>query len=153
MESHLTHEMELSKKYEEILKKRTSLLQEMESLNEKHKNKKKQQAMDSEAAVKRNAELLHDLQKIENHLKTRSLPHPEIVSLETRYWASVEEKIPEWEPFLLGRGPTPVRDGDKSHRKTRRKKGSSQDSPHTYCDQFASSLQPKNWNMIIFAVS
>ncbi|KAJ8369750.1 hypothetical protein SKAU_G00097780 [Synaphobranchus kaupii] len=141
MESHLTHEIKLSKKYEEILKKRTTLLQEMESLHEQHKNKKQQQAMDSEAAFKRNAQLLDDLQEIEKRLKTRSLPHPDIVSLETRYWASVEEKIPEWEPFLLGRGPSPVREGEKSQRRTRKKKGSSQDSHHTHT---VTSLPPRS---------
>ncbi|KAJ8258086.1 hypothetical protein GJAV_G00193010 [Gymnothorax javanicus] len=129
MESHLTHEITLSKKYEEILKKRIRLLQEMECLHEKHKNKKNRHAMDSEAAKKRNAELLHDLQNIESRLKTRSLPHPDIVTLETCYWASVEKRIPEWEPFLLGRGPAPVRDGEDSPRKTRTKKGSSHDRP------------------------
>uniref|UniRef100_A0A8C9SAJ3 Uncharacterized protein n=1 Tax=Scleropages formosus TaxID=113540 RepID=A0A8C9SAJ3_SCLFO len=29
------------------------------------------------------------------------------VSLQTRYWAFVEENIPEWEPFLLGKAPPP----------------------------------------------
>lgn len=26
----------------------------------------------------------------------------------TRYWASVEEHIPKWELFLLGRAPYPI---------------------------------------------
>lgn len=141
MEPRLTHEIELNKRYEEILKRRTTLLQEMENLHEQHENKKKQHTMDVEVAIERNAQLLHDLQKIENRLKTRSFTHPDILSLEARYWASVEEKIPEWEPFLLGRGPTPVRDGEKSQRKTRRKKGSSQDSPPTHT---VTSLPPRS---------
>ncbi|KAI1897168.1 hypothetical protein AGOR_G00080430 [Albula goreensis] len=130
MEPHLTHEIELSHQYEEILKKRTTLLQEMESLQEQHKNRKKQQAALSKAANKRNAKLLEDLQETENRLNKRPLPHPDVISLETRYWACVEEKIPEWEPFLLGRGPSPARDSEKPRRQ--RRKGSPQDSSPTH---------------------
>ncbi|XP_036390084.1 uncharacterized protein C3orf14 homolog [Megalops cyprinoides] len=121
MESHLTQEIELTKKYDDILKKRAALLKEMESQQEQHKNKKKQQTKVSEAARKRNAKLLKDLQEIENRLITRPLPHPDIVSLETQYWAYVEEKIPEWESFLLGRGPSPLRDRERSPGKRRQK--------------------------------
>uniref|UniRef100_A0A3Q1GK66 Uncharacterized protein n=1 Tax=Acanthochromis polyacanthus TaxID=80966 RepID=A0A3Q1GK66_9TELE len=58
--------------------------------------------------------LMQDLQKIEDRLKARQLPHQNlsdgnIVSLfQAMYWASVEEFLPAWENFLLGKGPHPT---------------------------------------------
>ncbi|XP_010896899.1 uncharacterized protein C3orf14 homolog [Esox lucius] len=102
-----SEEVELSKKHEEILGKRAVLLLQMESLYKQQKCTRKQQVKMSHVAHERNAQLLQDLQKIENRLGTKQLPHPDILTLETRYWASVEENIPEWERFLLGKGPHP----------------------------------------------
>uniref|UniRef100_A0A3P8XT74 Uncharacterized protein n=1 Tax=Esox lucius TaxID=8010 RepID=A0A3P8XT74_ESOLU len=101
-----SEEVELSKKHEEILGKRAVLLLQMESLYKQQKCTRKQQVKMSHVAHERNAQLLQDLQKIENRLGTKQLPHPDILTLETRYWASVEENIPEWERFLLGGGST-----------------------------------------------
>uniref|UniRef100_A0A8C9EP48 Uncharacterized protein n=1 Tax=Pavo cristatus TaxID=9049 RepID=A0A8C9EP48_PAVCR len=38
------------------------------------------------------------------------LPHPDTVKLETLYWASVKESLPNWEEFLLGRAEYPIAD-------------------------------------------
>ncbi|KAB1264340.1 uncharacterized protein Cadr_000020519, partial [Camelus dromedarius] len=56
------------------------------------------------------ADLGSDIEAAEKSLQTRihPLPRPEVVSLETLYWASVEEYIPKWEQFLLGRAPYPI---------------------------------------------
>lgn len=108
MASNLNEEVELSKKHEEILGRRAVLLQQMEICYEQQKAKKKQQAMTSQAAHERNMKILEDFQKLEDCLQTRPLPHPDVISLQTRYWASVEQKLPEWENYLLGKGPAPV---------------------------------------------
>ncbi|XP_029539432.1 centrosomal protein 15 isoform X1 [Oncorhynchus nerka] len=114
-------EVELNKKHEEILGKRTVLLQQMESRYEQQKSKRRQQVKLSQAAHERNSQLLQDLQKMENRLRTRKLPHPDILNLETRYWASVEEKIPEWERFLLGKGPHPSSDPSRTPKQQKQK--------------------------------
>ncbi|XP_006001181.1 centrosomal protein 15 [Latimeria chalumnae] len=105
MASYLAQEVELSRRHEEILAQRVALLQQVESQLEDQKNGKKLKAEESEAAHKRNVVLLHDLEKAEETLsvQARMLPHPDTVKLETRYWASVEEKLPKWEQFLLGK--------------------------------------------------
>lgn len=61
----------------------------------------------AETACKRNLGLLMDIEASEKSLETRihPSPSPEVVSLETLYWTSVEEYIPKWEQFLLGRAP------------------------------------------------
>ncbi|KAL0978533.1 hypothetical protein UPYG_G00171800 [Umbra pygmaea] len=107
MISTASDELELSKKHEEILGKRTDLLQQMECRYEQQKSIRRQHVKLSEVAHERNVKLLQDLQKMESRLRTRQLPHPDILTLETRYWASVEEKIPEWERFLLGKSSHP----------------------------------------------
>ncbi|KAG9260605.1 uncharacterized protein C3orf14 homolog [Astyanax mexicanus] len=122
MASNLNEEVELSKKHEEILGRRAVLLQQMEICYEQQKAKKKQQAMASQAAHERNMKILEDFQKLENCLQTRPLLHPDVINLQTRYWASVEQKLPEWENYLLGKGPAPVTEagqGCYGHRGTR----------------------------------
>ncbi|XP_071770676.1 centrosomal protein 15 [Centroberyx gerrardi] len=106
--SALTDEVELIKEHEEILEKRAELLRQMESRREQLKSQRKQRIKESQAARERNARLLEDLQKLEERLRKRRLPHPDVLALETRYWASVEEAIPAWEHFLLGKGPHPT---------------------------------------------
>ncbi|XP_065097514.1 centrosomal protein 15 [Paramisgurnus dabryanus] len=108
MDSAAREEFELTKKHEDILESRALLLQQMEALNEQQKTKKKQQRLRSQAASTRNAQILKDLENVEKKLHTRQLLHPDIVHLETRYWASVEQKLPEWEQYLLGEGKAPV---------------------------------------------
>ncbi|XP_067287989.1 centrosomal protein 15 isoform X1 [Pseudorasbora parva] len=118
-----THEeLELSQKHEDILGKRALLLQQMEAHNEQQKAKKKQQCLMSQAAKERNAQILEvDLQNAETNLQTRQLLHPDIINLETRYWASVERKLPEWEQYLLGKGQPPVSETGRLLRQQRLK--------------------------------
>ncbi|TDH13524.1 hypothetical protein EPR50_G00033810 [Perca flavescens] len=108
MSASLSEETELIEKHEEILGRRAELLEQMESCREQQKIQRRQQLKECEAARLRNATLLQDLQKTEDRLRGRPLPHPNLLTLETRYWASVEEFIPAWERFLLGKGPHPA---------------------------------------------
>ncbi|KAG5275247.1 hypothetical protein AALO_G00145250 [Alosa alosa] len=100
-------ESELSKKHEDILGKRAELLEQMEIQYQHQKVKKKQQSTMSKAAQERNAQLLGDIKTLEDKLRMKQPLHPDVLTLETCYWASMEENLPEWEPFLLGRGPAP----------------------------------------------
>ncbi|XP_019959831.2 centrosomal protein 15 isoform X4 [Paralichthys olivaceus] len=84
--------MDLLEKHQDILAKRAELLEEMGSRREQLNILRRQQ----------------DLQKIEDGLKGGKLPHPHLLALETRYWVSVEESIPAWDHFLLGKGPHPI---------------------------------------------
>ncbi|XP_018410153.1 PREDICTED: uncharacterized protein C3orf14 homolog isoform X2 [Nanorana parkeri] len=63
----------------------------------------------SEAAHRRNQILLQDFQTSVKNLK-RGLqvgPDPSLAKLENQYWASVEEELPKWELFLLGKAQHP----------------------------------------------
>ncbi|XP_054473531.1 uncharacterized protein C3orf14 homolog isoform X2 [Anoplopoma fimbria] len=96
----------------------------METLREQlkiQKIQKRQEVKQSEAARHRNSTLLQDVQKIEDRLRGRQLPRPDLLALETRYWASVEESIPAWEHFLLGKGPHPAHVPGQSPRRAKQK--------------------------------
>ncbi|XP_051271034.1 uncharacterized protein C3orf14 homolog [Dicentrarchus labrax] len=108
MSASVPEELELLEKHEEILGRRAELLERMESRRERLIMERKQRLKESEAAGHRNATLLQDLQKIEDRLRGRQLPRPNLLALETRYWVSVEESIPAWEHFLLAKGPHPT---------------------------------------------
>ncbi|XP_067854934.1 centrosomal protein 15 [Heptranchias perlo] len=120
--SYLAHEVELSKRHEEILALRTTLLQQMKSQLEDQRNEKKLQSVESESATERNASLLKDLETAEENLRARAHVHlhPSVVTLETRYWASVEEQLPKWEEFLLGRTKSPVEVRNARHKKSQK---------------------------------
>ena len=70
----------------------------------------------TETASRRNLRLLQDIDAAEEAFQTKLIPHPQpsMLSLETRYWASVEEHIPKWELFLLGRAPYPIGDENQN---------------------------------------
>ncbi|XP_069499849.1 centrosomal protein 15 isoform X2 [Ambystoma mexicanum] len=65
----------------------------------------------------RNQTLLKDIETAEKslHEKAHAQPHPDVATLETSYWASLQEIIPKWEPFLLGRAKSPVGVGKPKH--------------------------------------
>ncbi|XP_067907700.1 centrosomal protein 15 isoform X3 [Heterodontus francisci] len=96
--SYLAHEVELSKRHEEILSLRTALLQQMEDQLECQMNEKKLQAVEFELANERNTSLL-----------------------KTRYWTSVEGQLPKWEQFLLGKTNSPVGVTNSRHKKSQKK--------------------------------
>ncbi|XP_061544488.1 centrosomal protein 15 kDa [Phycodurus eques] len=100
--------MEVFEKHEEILSSRAQLLEQMKSRRETLKIQSKQQCNKSEVARQRNNMLRQNVQKLENHLCGRPLHHPNVLALETSYWASVEKSIPIWEHFLLGKEPHPT---------------------------------------------
>lgn len=107
MTSLITQEIQLSKRHEEIVSQRLMLLKQREN-KFGEQNKEKIQA--AEIALERNRSLLKDIETAEKSLQARTHPllPPEVISLETLYWASVEEYIPKWEQFLLGRTPYPI---------------------------------------------
>ncbi|XP_058534576.1 centrosomal protein 15 kDa isoform X2 [Ochotona princeps] len=110
MTSLFTQEIHLSKRHEEIVSQRLMLLQKMEKKLEDQNTERASQLQAMETALKRNHSLLKDVEAAEKSLQARlrSPPCPELVSLETRYWASVEEYIPKWKQFLLGKEPYPT---------------------------------------------
>uniref|UniRef100_UPI00398EBA7D centrosomal protein 15 n=1 Tax=Pristiophorus japonicus TaxID=55135 RepID=UPI00398EBA7D len=120
--SYLAHEVKLSKRHEEILGLRTTLLQQMENQLEGQMNEKKLQAARFESANERNASLLKDLETAEENLRAGAHIHlhPTVSALETRYWASVEEQLPKWEQFLLGRTKSPVEVRNPKHKKSQK---------------------------------
>ncbi|XP_027807135.1 centrosomal protein 15 isoform X2 [Marmota flaviventris] len=85
MTSFFAQEVRLSKRHEEIVSQRLILLQQMQNKFGNQNTEKGSQLQAAETAFKRNLSLL-----------------------KTRYWASVEEYIPKWEQFLLGRAPYPI---------------------------------------------
>ncbi|XP_029948632.1 centrosomal protein 15 isoform X2 [Salarias fasciatus] len=101
-------ETDLMERHEHILSRRAELLQRMEAGQEPLTGHRKQQEKEAEAARHRNTLLLQDLQQLEDRLRGRQLPAPSLLAMETRYWASVEESVPSWEHFLLGKGPHPA---------------------------------------------
>ncbi|KAF3689411.1 putative protein C3orf14 [Channa argus] len=117
MAAFLPEELELIEKHEEILEKRAELLEQMESRIEQLKILREQQVKLSEAARHRNSSLLQDLKEIEDGLRGRPMTHPNVLALEARYWASVEESIGSWEHFLLGKGPHPIDGPDQTARR------------------------------------
>ncbi|XP_012696592.2 uncharacterized protein C3orf14 homolog [Clupea harengus] len=124
----MDEEFELSKKHEEILGKRAELLEQMEVRHQHQRAKKKEQTTLSKAAQERNAQLLGDLKTLEDKMRMKQPLHPDVLTLETRYWASVEEKLLEWEPFLLGRGPAPRHSRARSPRRRRQEKSVPRDA-------------------------
>ncbi|XP_036122967.1 uncharacterized protein C3orf14 homolog isoform X3 [Molossus molossus] len=110
MTSLFAQEIRLSKRHEEILSRRLKLLQQMKSKFGDQNKEKASQIQAAETAFKRNLSLLKDIEAAEKSLQTciHPLPPPEVVSLETLYWASVEDYLPKWEQFLLGRAPHPI---------------------------------------------
>ncbi|XP_006893925.1 PREDICTED: uncharacterized protein C3orf14 homolog [Elephantulus edwardii] len=110
MASLFAQEVRLSKRHEEIVSQRLTLLQQMANKFEEQNKVKASQIQAAKAAYKRNLSLLNDIEAAEKSLQTRSqsLPQPEMVSLETHYWESVEEYIPNWDQFLLGKARYPV---------------------------------------------
>ncbi|XP_053299362.1 uncharacterized protein C3orf14 homolog isoform X2 [Pleuronectes platessa] len=100
--------MDILEKHEEISGRSEELLEGMGRCREQLNILRRQQVKECEAARQRNATLLQDLQKIEDGLRGAKLTHPHLLALETRYWVSVEESVPAWEHFLLGKGPHPI---------------------------------------------
>ncbi|XP_020504069.2 centrosomal protein 15 [Labrus bergylta] len=127
MSSCLPEDIELIEKHEEILRRRAELLEPMESRRQQLKVMKRKQVEVCEAARARNTTLLQDLQKIEDRLRGRPLPRPDLLALETRYWASVEESIPAWENFLLGKGPHPTDGPEQPPRRAKQKPSTAKD--------------------------
>ncbi|XP_052046298.1 uncharacterized protein C3orf14 homolog isoform X1 [Apodemus sylvaticus] len=111
MTSLFTQEIHLSKRHEEIVSQRLMLLQKMKNKFGDQNAERTSLLQATEIASRRNLQLLQDIDAAEKAFQTKLIPHPQpvVLSLETRYWASVEEHVPKWEPFLLGRALYPVR--------------------------------------------
>ncbi|KGL83653.1 Uncharacterized protein C3orf14, partial [Tinamus guttatus] len=114
MTSYLAREVCLARRHEEILSQRSVLLQQMETYLGDKKTKKTWQTQAADAAHKRNAALLNEKKKNEREKEKekgscRSRNWATVVLFSwTLYWASVEESLPKWEHFLLGRAESPI---------------------------------------------
>ncbi|KAL1785886.1 hypothetical protein HispidOSU_010310 [Sigmodon hispidus] len=119
MTSLFTQEIHLSKRHEEIVSQRLMLLQKMKNNFGDQNIERASLLQATETASKRNQNLLQDIEAAENSLQARLKPHPQpaIRSLETCYWASVEEHFPKWEHFLLGKAPYPIGGEDQKEMK------------------------------------
>ncbi|XP_046756037.1 uncharacterized protein C3orf14 homolog isoform X2 [Gallus gallus] len=86
MSSYLAQEVHLARRHEEILSQRSALLQQMETYLGDKKTKKTWQTQAADAARRRNAALLNDIEAAEKKLQERMylLPHPDTVKLEFR---------------------------------------------------------------------
>ncbi|XP_077948475.1 LOW QUALITY PROTEIN: centrosomal protein 15 [Gasterosteus aculeatus] len=129
MSARAARDTDLAEKHEQILRRRAELLQQRTE-GSGEQLRRRRQAEECEAARRRNGALLQvmragccrvpvkaltacslslqDLQQIEERLRGTWLPPPHLLALETRYWASVEESLPAWEDFFLGKGPHPA---------------------------------------------
>ncbi|XP_073448255.1 centrosomal protein 15 isoform X1 [Aquarana catesbeiana] len=96
---------------EELERLHTIILDEKNKLTEEMKIHGEQIGKDSqasEAAHNRNQMLLKDFQtKVKNLRRRVKDPDPSLANLENQYWASVEEELPKWELFLLGKAQQP----------------------------------------------
>ncbi|XP_066473350.1 centrosomal protein 15 [Tiliqua scincoides] len=110
MASHLAQEVQLAKRHEEIVSQRLVLLQQMENHLRDKEAEKTWQTQEADTAHKRNTVLLNDIETARKKLHSREhlLLHPDTVNLETLYWAKIDESIPKWEAFFLGRTQTPI---------------------------------------------
>uniref|UniRef100_A0A8C4V3Y9 Chromosome 3 open reading frame 14 n=1 Tax=Falco tinnunculus TaxID=100819 RepID=A0A8C4V3Y9_FALTI len=95
MSSGLAQEVHLARRHREILSQRSELLQQMETYLGDKKTKKTWQTQAADAAHKRNAALLNDIEAAEKKLQERVylLPDPDTLKLE------LEESEPE--PILV----------------------------------------------------
>ncbi|XP_075688507.1 centrosomal protein 15 [Rhinoderma darwinii] len=96
----------------EILELREAITSEKNKLFEAMKIRDEQQesyVQLSEAAHSRNQALLQDLREVEKSLKRRSQvgPNRTLMKMESHYWKSVEQELPKWEQFLLGKSELP----------------------------------------------
>ncbi|KAM8930776.1 centrosomal protein 15 [Pelodytes ibericus] len=107
--SYLTREAELLKQHEAILIEKAKIQEEMKIQEDQHADARNILSLRADAAHSRNRSILQDLQMAEEKLKvmSRSSPHPTVITLEDRYWESIEEEIPKWEQFFLGKAHAP----------------------------------------------
>ncbi|XP_048714011.1 centrosomal protein 15 isoform X2 [Caretta caretta] len=84
MASYLAQEVQLARRHDKILSQRLVLLQQMENHLGDKKTEKMSQTQAADAAYKRNAALLSDIEAAEKRLQARVhlQPHPDIVKLE-----------------------------------------------------------------------
>ncbi|XP_077181122.1 centrosomal protein 15 [Paroedura picta] len=108
MAFYLAQEIQLVKRHEEILSQRIVLLQQMENHLGDREAEKTWQMQEADAAHKRNVVLLNDIEAAGKKLQAKNHPHLNIAILETLYWTKIEESIPKWEQFFLGRTQAPV---------------------------------------------
>lgn len=100
-----SREAELQKLHEAITAENNKLSEEMKISDEQQDS----YSHLSEAAHRRNKALLRDFREAEKSLKRRSQVGPDgtIMKLASQYWKSVEQELPKWEQFLLGKSQLP----------------------------------------------
>nr|XP_032637755.1 uncharacterized protein C3orf14 homolog isoform X7 [Chelonoidis abingdonii] len=84
MAFYLAQEVQLARRHDKILSQRLVLLQQMENHLGDKKTEKTSQTQAADAAYKRNAALLNDIEAAEKRLQARvhRQPHPDIAKLE-----------------------------------------------------------------------
>ncbi|KAJ6651005.1 hypothetical protein lerEdw1_001197 [Lerista edwardsae] len=106
------------------MSQRLVLLQQMEHLLKDTEAEKTWQVQEADAAHKRNTVLLNARyrnSKKKNYIQestcfytlillisSKVKLHTVLYLFQTLYWAKVEESIPKWEPFFLGRTQAPI---------------------------------------------
>ncbi|CAI9546967.1 unnamed protein product [Staurois parvus] len=105
MTLYTAREEELERLHQVILDEKNKLIEEMKI----HSEGIGKDSQASETAHNRNQKLLKDFQTSVKNLKLRVRvdPDPSLAKLENQYWASVEEELPKWELFLLGKAQQP----------------------------------------------
>ncbi|XP_063283624.1 centrosomal protein 15 isoform X2 [Pelobates fuscus] len=97
------------------------LLEEIMLYQKQEADERKAYRLETKEAHIRNQSILQDLQIAEDRFKQmeRSSPHPTVIHLEEHYWEFVEEELPKWEQFLLGKTSSPF--GMKKKQQSRQK--------------------------------
>ncbi|KAM9533662.1 centrosomal protein 15 isoform 2-T3 [Guaruba guarouba] len=95
MSSYLAQEVHLARRHEEILSRRSELLQQMETYLGDKKTKKTWQTQAADAAHKRNGALVNDIEAAEKKLQERVHlhPHPDTAKLELSPSAAEQDSM------------------------------------------------------------
>uniref|UniRef100_A0AAQ4S1U8 Uncharacterized protein n=1 Tax=Gasterosteus aculeatus aculeatus TaxID=481459 RepID=A0AAQ4S1U8_GASAC len=89
------------------LRRRAELLQQRTEGSGEQLHRRRQ-AEECEAARRRNGALLQVNERRMLQSSVWVCDFYVVSLLQTRYWASVEESLPAWEDFFLGKGPHPA---------------------------------------------
>ncbi|XP_073425905.1 centrosomal protein 15 [Dendrobates tinctorius] len=105
MTSYSSRETELQTLHAAITAEKNKLFEDTMISDEQQESYSKS----SEAAQCRNQALLRDFRETEKSLRRRSQvgPSRSVMKLESQYWESVEQELPKWEQFLLGKSELP----------------------------------------------
>ncbi|XP_035697144.1 uncharacterized protein C3orf14-like [Branchiostoma floridae] len=107
-EKWLAREIQLSQKHAELLAKREQLLHLSQSeLNSSEHRAKVHQAHWTHVQ-QRNKQLLQDIKRSQVEMKdiARQPPNVKFTELQTMYWTTVQDQLPQWKKQMKDKGPT-----------------------------------------------